>query len=158
MNASVYLETTVISYLTAWPDRNVVRLTHQMLTREWWSKSRPLFDVFVSDFVIDEAGRGDASAAAARLKAMEGIPLLPVTAPVIDLAARIVTALSLPPRARMDASHVAIAAAHRIDFLLTWNCRHLANGALAAKIEQACKDGGFTAPRILTPELLTEAP
>ena len=158
MKSTVYIETTVISYLTCWPSQNIVRLTHELLTREWWSKCRPWFDLFVSDFVIDEASRGDPAAAAERIKALEGIPLLPVNPLALQLAENLAMALALPPRAQLDASHVAIAAVHGINFLLTWNCRHLANGALASKIETACREAGFAAPRILTPELLMEPP
>ncbi len=74
------------------------------------------------------------------------------------LAKRLVTALALPPRAKLDAAHVAISAIYGIRFLLTWNCTHLANGALADKIDQTCEDAGYKAPRILTPELLMELP
>jgi hypothetical protein len=151
MKPSVY-------YLTAWPSRDVVRLSHEMLTREWWTKHRASFDLYVSDFVIEEASRGDPAAASERLKELADIPLLPITAAATDLAERVAVALALPPRARLDAAHVAIAAVHGIAFLLTWNCRHLANGVLANKIERACADAGFAAPRILTPEMLMESP
>ena len=158
MKLSVYLETTIISYLTAWPSRDVIRLSHQMLTRDWWTRARDSFDVFVSDFVIDEAGAGDATAAAERLKMLAGIPLLPVNAQILELSKRLATALALPPRARLDAAHLAISAFHGMRFLLTWNCRHLANGALSDKIEETCAEAGFIAPRILTPESLMELP
>jgi hypothetical protein len=157
MKPTVYVETTIVSYLTAWPSRDVVRLSHEMITREWWSKQRGSFDLFTSDFVIREASRGDSAAAAERLKALAGIALLPVNQAVTDLAERIADSLSLPPRARLDAAHIAVAAAHDINFLLTWNCRHLANAMLMPKIESGCHEAGFVAPRIVTPELLTEA-
>lgn len=158
MKPTVYIETTIISYLTAWPSRDVVRLSHELITREWWTKHRSSFDLYASDFVIEEASRGDPTAAAERLKELADIPLLPVNPAVTELAERVATALALPPRARLDAAHVAIAAVHGMAFLLTWNCRHLANGVLADKIERACAEAGFTAPRILTPELLMESP
>ena len=129
-----------------------------MITREWWTKHRRSFDLYASDFVIDEASRGDPTAAAERLKELADIPMLPVIPAVTELAQRVATALSLPPRALLDAAHVAIAAVHGMMFLLTWNCRHLANGVLADTIERACSDAGFAAPRILTPELLMEPP
>jgi hypothetical protein len=158
MKPSVYIETTVVSYLTARPSRDVVQLGHQLISREWWERCRNSFDLYVSDFVIDEARGGDPVAAAERLAMLAHIPLAPVTEPAIELADRIAVSLSLPRRARLDAAHVAIAAVHGITFLLTWNCRHLANGALAAKIEAACAVAGYTAPRILTPDLLMEPP
>lgn len=158
MPSSVYIETIVISYLTAWPSKDIIRRSHEIITLKWWSACRPSFSLFVSDFVIGEASRGDPTAAAARLEALKDIPRLPPDPAAMDLATELVTALALPPRARLDASHVAIAAVHQIDFLLTWNCTHLANGALAAKIEQTCQDAGFKSPRILTPELLMVPP
>lgn len=98
MKPSVYIETTIISYLTAWPSRDVVRLSHQMLTREWWAKHRTSFDLYASDFVIDEASRGDPTAATKRFKELADIPLLPVNPAVTELAQRVAVALALPPR------------------------------------------------------------
>lgn len=158
MKPTVYIETTIVSYLTAWPSQNIVTLTHEMLTRQWWTQTRPSFDLFVSDFVIDEASGGDATAAAARMSALQGIPLLPVIPSVLELAEKLASALRLPARARLDAFHLAISAVHQVDFLLTWSCRHLANGALADRIEATCREAGSEAPRILTPELLMEPP
>ncbi len=129
-----------------------------MLTRQWWNSHRVAFELYVSDFVIEEASRGDPAAAAERLNALSGIPLLPVDAATGDLAERLASALALPSRARLDAAHLAITSVHGVSFLLTWNCKHLANGVLADKIDRTCADAGFKAPRILTPELLMESP
>lgn len=156
MKPSVYIETTIVSYLTAWPSKNIVRLSHEILTHEWWEQSRPRFDLYTSIFTMDEAGAGDPTAAAARLKALEGIPLLPVPPEVLSLATELEHALSLPARSRTDAAHLAVAAVNGISFLLTWNCRHLANGAFTDRIERVCAARGFVAPRILTPEMLME--
>lgn len=156
--ATVYIETTIVSYLTAWPSKDVIRLSHEILTRQWWADSRPHFDLFSSDFVIAEASAGDPTAAAERLKALAGIPLLAASESVDRLAGQVAASLALPPRARMDAAHVAMAAVHGMRFLLTWNCTHLANGALADRIERVCMDAGFSTPRILTPEMLMELP
>ena len=158
MKPTVYIETTIVSYLTAWPSRDVVRLSHELLTREWWTSERPRFDLYTSALTHQEASAGDPTAAAERLHALEGIPLLTIDAPVVSLAERLVTALSLPTRARADAVHLAVSAVHRLDFLLTWNCRHLANGELAATIERTCDAAGRVAPRVLTPEQLMEQP
>ncbi len=155
---TVYIETTIVSYLTAWPSKDVVRRAHEVLTRRWWDERRSNFDLFASEAVIDEASRGDTAAASERLNALAEVSLLPITEAAISLADQLALALALPARARADAAHVAVSAVHGMDFLLTWNCRHLANGALAAKIEQTCIAAGFTAPRILTPELLLEPP
>jgi len=152
----VYVETTIFSYLTARPSRDVVRLSHQMITRDWWGTERSKFDIFTSELVIQEVSAGDPTAASERLMSLSGIPLLAITPEGLDLAERLAAALSLPDRARADAAHVAIAAVNGIEFLLTWNCKHLANGMLLPKIEQTCVAHGFQPPRILTPEQLTE--
>jgi hypothetical protein len=155
---SVYIETTVISYLTARPTNDVVMAAHQLLTKRWWDQQRTVFDLCTSELVIDEARQGDPSAAAQRLAVLTDIPLLDVNEAARKLAGDLVQAMQLPPRALVDAAHVAVSAIHAIDFLLTWNCRHLANGALAPKIEQTCLANGFKSPRILTPEMLSETP
>ncbi len=158
MKHTVYIETTIVSYLTCWPSKDIVRRSHEILTQKWWSERKDDFELYTSHAVIIEASAGDASAAEERLKALAEIPRLAPTEPAMALAQQLATALALPARARVDAAHVAIAAVNGIAFLLTWNCRHLANGALAAKIEQTCLDAGVIAPRILTPELLMEPP
>ena len=154
---AVYLETTVISYLTAWPSRDIVRRSHEIITQNWWT-GRDRFELYVSELLVREISAGDPIAAADRLRAIDGIPLLPLTEAAIELAERLADGLVLPARARADAVHIAIAATHGTLFLLTWNCRHLANAALTAKIEQTCASVGFVAPRIVTPEMLMESP
>jgi hypothetical protein len=158
MKSTVYIETTIISYLTAWPSRDVIRLSHEMLTRDWWAKHRHSFELYASDFVIEEASRGDPAAAAKRIEALANVPLLPINQSTTELAQRLAVSLALPSRARLDAAHVAISAVYGMTFLLTWNCTHLANGVLADKIDRTCLEAGFRAPRILTPELLMESP
>jgi hypothetical protein len=153
---TVYIETTIVSYLTCRPSKEIIRRSHEMITGNWWSKHRSAFECYTSDFVIDEASRGDKDAAAKRLEVLDGLPKLPVNDDALALAQRVVLAIALPQRARLDAAHVAMAAVHNMDFLLTWNCTHLANGVLAAKIERACETAGFRSPRILTPELLVK--
>ena len=93
---TVYIETTVVSYLTAWPSRDILRLSHEIITREWWAEQRPLFDLYVSEFVIREASGGDPGAAAERLGALAGIPSLPTTPAAADLTDRLAIALALP--------------------------------------------------------------
>jgi hypothetical protein len=158
MKPSVYIETTIVSYLTARPTRDVIRRSHQLLTKEWWTTHRDRFDLHTSALVLQEASAGDPSAAVERQQALEHIALLPLSVPTIALAERIADELTLPRRARADALHVAIAAVNGISFLLTWNCRHLANAFLADRIEQVCEGHGILAPRIVTPEQLMETP
>ena len=126
-----------------------------MLTKEWWQRDRLRFELFTSQLVLDEASAGDPAAAAERLDALSGIPLLAPTAEGLQIAERLEQALSLPQRAMLDAGHVAVAAVHGMSFLLTWNCKHLANGMLMPKIEQVCTSAGYAAPQILTPGQLT---
>jgi predicted nucleic acid-binding protein len=150
----LYLETTVPSYLTAWPSRDLIRAGHQQLTREWWQMRRGGFEIYVSQFVLDEAAAGDAEAARERLAVLQGLPILDLTEEVADLAVALKTALALPEKAAADAAHIAIAAVHGMHFLLTWNCTHIANAEMFAAIEQACQERGFACPVICTPEEL----
>ncbi len=156
--ATVYIETTIVSYLTAWPSRDLVRAAHQQITREWWETRRADFALYVSQLVLDEAAAGDAAAAAERLRTLAAIPLLEYRPPTLPLAESLERALQLPAPARGDALHVAVCAANGMEYLLTWNCRHLANAALAPGIEQACRSHGVAGPRIVTPEQLLEVP
>jgi predicted nucleic acid-binding protein len=151
--STVYLETTIFSYLTARPTRDIVQAAHQQLTREWWDR-RTRFDLFVSQIVITEASGGDADAASKRLAELEGIPVLAVTSEAVDLAGRFVKAHAMPERAAVDALHVAVAVVNGMDYVLTWNCTHIANAAIRDKIEQTCRDAGYEPPVICTPEEL----
>jgi hypothetical protein len=153
----VYLETTVPSYLTAWPSRDLVRAAHQQITREWWQHRRGEFELFVSQVVLRECQAGDSVAAAERLEAIRDIPLLEQTEEATFLAQTLLRQVPLPDRAAVDALHIAIAAVNGMDFLLTWNCTHIANAALRDSIESICRDGDYEPPKICTPEeLLTE--
>jgi len=146
----VYVETSIVSYLTAWPSRDLVLAAHQQVTREWWSH-RERFELLVSDAVLVEAARGDGAAAARRLAALAGIPALSATERAQALARDLLQAAAMPSKAAIDAAHVAIAATHGVDFLLTWNCTHIANAVTRAKIEGVCRDAGFQPPVICTP-------
>lgn len=149
-NPQVYIETSVISYLTALESRDRVLAAHQQVTREWWSR-RQRFELFVSDAVIEEAGRGDSEAAARRLAALAGISVLSATEPAQALANALLRAAAMPSKAAIDAAHVAIAATHGVEFLMTWNCTHIANAVVRGKIEAVCRQAGFRPPVICTP-------
>jgi predicted nucleic acid-binding protein len=155
MKASVYIETTIISYLTAWPSRDLVRAAQQQITRDWWD-IRDRYDLYVSELVLSEAAAGDAIAATARLAAIETLPVLRITPEADTLAEALVSGLAIPKAALRDAVHVAIAAANGIQYLLTWNCRHLANLHERARIEQICSEAGYVPPLIGTPNELLE--
>jgi hypothetical protein len=148
------LETAVPSYLTAWPSRDLIRAGHQQITKEWWQTRRSHFDLYISQFVLDESAGGDPEAARERLLALQDLPVLDVTGEVGELAAALVASLALPAKAVTDAAHIAIAAVHGMHFLLTWNCTHIANAEMAVAIETACRDRGYSCPVICTPEEL----
>jgi len=151
---SVYLETTIPSYLTAWRSPELVMAARQQITRDWWDTRRNDFELFISQLVIDEASAGDAAAAARRLEVLEGITLLEFGEDANVLSKLLVRELSLPTRAESDAVHIALAVVSGIDYLLTWNCTHIANAALRPRIEVACRALSYRMPVICTPEEL----
>ncbi len=150
MKLRVYVETTIISYLTALPSRDLVRAGQQQITREWWA-NRLDFEIYASQFVLDEAGRGDPSAAARRLAVLGDVTLLDATDDAAALGRALVVGGGLPRTARIDALHVAVATVHGMDFLLSWNCKHIANAVTRARIEQICREAGHEPPTICTP-------
>jgi hypothetical protein len=152
----VYVETTVVSYLAAEPSGDLIQAAHQQATRLWWA-GRHRFELFASRAVVAEAARGNPIAAARRLEALQSIPSLEFGRDVTALARGLMQSGALPLKARMDAAHVAVAAVNGMDFLVTWNLRHLANAALRGKIEEACRAAGTVPPVICTPEELMEA-
>jgi hypothetical protein len=154
MKPSAYLETTIPSYLTAWRSPELVMAARQQITREWWDSRRNDFDLFISQLVIDEASAGDPDAAARRLAVLEGLPLLEPGDGAEELVAALVKALAIPPRAAADAAHIALTVVNGIDFLLTWNCTHIANAIYRPTIESTCRAAGFRMPVICTPEEL----
>ena len=155
MSPLVYVETSVISYLVARPSRDIVTAAHQQVTREWWEQ-RSRFDLFASQAVLTEAARGDAIVAALRLQALASVMMLPVTAEAGGLAEHLIQANAMPAEAAIDALHVAVAVANGMDYLVTWNCTHIANATLRTKIERACREAGFQAVVICTPEELLQ--
>ena|SRR5436309_11735341 len=154
MCPTVYIETSIISYLAAYPSRDLITAAHQQITHTWWQVRRPEFSIFVSQVVLDESAAGDSQMASKRLEILTNVPLLEVTPEVAELAATLIMRLPLPPRAGADAAHIAVAAYHGMNFLLTWNCRHIANAVLRPKIEKICREQGYSAPVLCTPEEL----
>lgn len=150
LKQSLYLETTIVSYLTALPSHDLVVAAHQQVTRDWW-ETRSAFELYMSQFVLDEAGAGDREAAERRMAALADIPLLDLTPDVRLVAGEILRLGGMPSKAYVDALHVAVAAAHGIDYLLTWNCTHIANPMLRGRIEAICRATGFEPPVICTP-------
>jgi hypothetical protein len=151
--STVYVETTIVSYLTARRSRDVVLAAHQALTRDW-CRGRAAYQLRVSQLVIDEATMGDPLMRARRLRALQGIPVLSLTDAATRLARELVRHGALPEKATVDAFHIGVAAAHEMAYLLIWNCKHLANATMRSTIESVCRSEGLTSPVICTPEEL----
>ena len=154
MKAKVYIETSIPSYLTARPSNDIRAMANQNATLEWWEDYRKSFDLFISEFVIAEASLGHPEAAKRRLEALAGLPELSVPENVVRLASALITEGPLPEKAEIDAFHIAVAAVNGMEYLLTWNCTHIANAALRPKIEAICRTHGFEPPIICTPQEL----
>ena len=157
MAERIYIETTVVSYLTAWPSRDLVIAGHQQLTHEWWNTCRTNYELCISRLVLDEAGAGDAQAAQERLVVLQPMLVLETTSDALQLAKELLQAGALPAKAADDALHIAVAVTKAVPYLLTWNCRHLANVVMRPVIETVCKAKGFEPPIICTPEDLLES-
>lgn len=151
---SVYLETTFISYLVARPSRDLLVAAHQHATQEWWAHRRSVFECSVSQVVIDEASLGDPTEVQKRLAIIGSLPALNVAETAESLAREIMAAGILPLHALPDAAHVAVSAVHAVDYLLTWNCKHLANAQISRRIAVVCEKQGYKMPTICTPEEL----
>jgi len=156
MKPRLYLETTIPSYLVARRSRDLRLAADQETTQGWWEQRRHDFDLFVSDTVLIEVGAGDAQFAAARLATLRGLLVLGDSPAAAMLTKRLLAEGILPPTAANDAAHLGLAAAHGMDFLLTWNCRHLNNPALKRRIERVCVACGLACPVICTPAELME--
>jgi hypothetical protein len=148
---SVYLETTVISYLVARRSRDLIVAAHQQITVEWWDDHRSRFDCFISQVVWDEASAGDPVEVKKRQKLISTIPLLKVTDEGMELAREILANGAIPLSAARDAAHIAVCAVNNIDFLLTWNCKHLANAQIERRIQKICAANNLRTPIICTP-------
>ena len=153
---SVYVETSVISYLTSRPSRDIITLANQQITEQWWEQCAPHFRLFVSAIVEVEAGGGDPVAAVRRMAIVNTLPYLAITDEVEVLSLQLLKLLQLPARAERDALHIACASVHRADYLLTWNMKHIANAASRTHIEKLLGSLGCAVPVICTPfELLS---
>jgi hypothetical protein len=150
----VYLETTIPSYLAARPSRNIIVAAHQRVTRAWWEDRRRHFNLLVSRFVLDEAALGDSLVVARRLGLLKGIAELTIDESVQTLAVALVRSRAVPEKAFADAAHIAVATVHHMDYLLTWNCTHIANAETVPVVQRVCRSHGHTCPVICTPEEL----
>ncbi len=156
MKPKVYIETTVVSYLTAWPSRDVVIAGHQQTTRDWWRDAGERFELVASELVIDEASEGDSEAARDRLAVLASVTLLEATSDAAQLARTLIESGAIPEKAAEDAAHIAIAVTNGVDYLVTWNCRHIANATIRSLVERVCRNAGFEPTIICTPGELLE--
>ena len=157
MAKRVYVETSVISYLTARPIRDLVVAAHQEISRLWWEFERAKYDLCASEAVLQEARAGDSAAAEQRIDLLAAFTILEINVEVETLAREILDRGAMPPPAALDALHVAVAAWHGMDYLLTWNCRHIASAHVRPRIDAICRAKGIEAPQLCTPEELMEA-
>src|SRR5215471_9874907 len=154
MKPTLYLETTIPSYYTARPVRDVIVLAHQEITRMWWEQRLPLFTIYISPVVLEEARQGDPEAAQRRLEVLAPFPVLEATAAIERLAETYMTQLSLPDKALRDVAHLAFACGYELDYLVTWNCTHIANAELRRRLIALNTTLGLQTPTICTPEEL----
>ncbi len=154
MKPTVYIETTIPSFLKARTSKDVVLAGKQEVTKQWWVQRRQEYELFVSQLVFDEAARGDREAAQERLEAMIGLPFLAIDQDALELSDAIVASGVIPEKAHTDAGHIALAARHGMDFLLTWNCRHIANAEILDRVEEVVAGHGCKLPIICTPDEL----
>lgn len=154
MNPQVYVETSVVGYLTARPARDVVTLGNQLATRAWWPDVPNCFDLVVSELVLEEVAAGEPTAARDRLAAVAALPVLAFDKESADLVHHLIQSHAIPSAAAQHAAHVAIATVNRVDYLATWNLRHIANPRLIPLMDKSCRDGGYAPAVICTPSQL----
>jgi len=151
MSESVYIETSMVSYLTARPSNNLIMMANQEVTRKWWNTRRSQFTLYVSQVVLDEATQGDPEMAAKRLEVLQSLFVLELTENVQDLGLQFLTKSSMPAKAADDAIHIAAATVHGMDYVLTWNCKHIANAQIQKKLAEISTNFGYKLPTICTP-------
>ena len=158
MKPAIYIETTIVSYIAARPSREPFLLGCQRLTRRWWREKRRGYELFTSRVVAAEAARGDARMAARRLGLVSTCKLLETTPEAAELAAEFWKKVQLPANAVNDATHIALAAVSDLDYVLTWNCTHIANPDIARILSEVCDTCGYKLPSLVTPMNLLMLP
>lgn len=156
MKKRIYVETTVVSYLTARPSRDIMMAGHQNATRDIWPELSVNYETYISALVFEEARRGDSAQASMRLAAIAGFPMLDIDDEARSLAERIITRKALPQEHPEDALHIAVAAVNGMDVILTWNFAHLNNPFTRKRVRQVVEDEGYECPEICSPEELLE--
>jgi len=151
MSETVYIETSIIGYLTARTSNNLIVMANAETTRRWWNNRRFQFQLYISQVVLDEVSRGDSEIAERRLDLLREFPLLDVNKSVQTLAEQYIRYSNLPLKAADDALHIATATVYSLDYLLTWNCKHIANAQIQKKLSQISLNSGYELPIICTP-------
>jgi predicted nucleic acid-binding protein len=151
MIESLYLDTSVIGYLTIRPSTNLITASNSVITQNWWDTRRQNFTLYISEVVLEELARGDQEIATKRLDLISELPLLALNEAVEELAQQFLTKSNLPPKASDDALHIALATVYKVDYLLTWNCKHIANAQIQKKLSQISIESGYELPTICTP-------
>jgi hypothetical protein len=157
MKPTVYVETSVIGYLTSWPSGDLIVAARQKITRDWWRDAPAKYDLMVSERVVREASTGDPQAVQDRLAVLQGLPVLTASQQAQDLVDALVAQGAVPPTEPEDAMHIAIATVNGIEYLVTWNFKHIANPAMRLRINNVCTAAGYVPTTICTPEELSEA-
>ncbi len=156
MKPSVYIETTIPSYLTSRCSADLIIAANQEATKKWWHDTCPQYDVYISLLVLNEAARGDSELAKRRLYVIADLPILDISKNAESLAEELLVGSALPVAAKIDALHISVAATHGIEYLLAWNCKHIANAVMRPRIEYICRRAGYEPPVICTPLELME--
>lgn len=154
MKPIVYLESSVISYLTSRPNRDVIIAGRQAITLDWWENQRQRFELRISILVEEEIGRGDPKAAQLRLETVADIPSLTISDEATKIADLLLAKAAVPKGSEEDALHIGIAAAQGVDFLLTWNFKHINNAETKETIVQIVESCGYKCPQLCSPEEL----
>ena len=153
---TVYIETSIVSLLNRRPSHNTIEVARQILAHQWWDEQSSEYQLVTSQYVLDEAAAGDPDMARARLMSLEGIPLLLLDEKIGEVAAQLIENAVLSPKSTVDALHISIAAFHRIEYLMTWNCSHIANARIQRRIRQVLDAMGIPMPVICTPQEMVE--
>jgi predicted nucleic acid-binding protein len=151
VSESVYIETSILGYLSARPTDNLILAANMKITQDWWNIRRDSFVLYASEVVENEAARGDTAIAAQRLSLLQSFTFLDITEEAIEVAQEFLKQSNLPPKAFNDALHMALATVYGLDYLLTWNCKHMANAQIQKKLSQISLDLGYKLPFICTP-------
>ncbi|MGK5088713.1 type II toxin-antitoxin system VapC family toxin [Bdellovibrionota bacterium FG-2] len=153
---TVYIETTIPSYLTSRFSTDLEKYYRQVKTREWWDKVFPKIDAVISDYVLDEARDGDPDAASKRLEVLRGIKILDKTDEITTLARELQIKLKIPPRARVDAFHLAFSVIYQVEYVLSWNFEHIVGAPVKRTFAEIGKEFNLVMPTLCTPEELME--